>query len=256
MTPDRLTPSLPFHDDELSQGHFARLAYLHAGVNAARFCRYAGLDRADFRHGTGRFIELMAAISDVPDRDLSMNAICRLSSDALQLRGEMLGMPVVRRTTARFCQQCLREDEENDPQLGDGALRQRWSWLLRPVVCCPVHSEILTELSAPDPVNAFDLSRLLVQNDVDLVNLPSPGHLTPGVLQKYVVERMSGVTGASEWLDGQGITDGVKASEVLGALIEAGPNAAISTFSEVDWARVGNTGHGICGGGRGPRRDP
>ncbi|WP_074819085.1 TniQ family protein [Pseudorhodobacter antarcticus] len=114
---------------------------------------------------------------------------------------------------ARFCPDCLRADADGFSGVAEGASRLRWAWLMRPVVACPVHNVRLTELAAPDPVNAFDLPGLFAQHDVELADIASTEVLTPGPLQRYVVDRMTTGGAGSAWLDGQDIAPAVKARD-------------------------------------------
>lgn len=249
MTPKALSPHLAFHDDEVTQGYFARLGYFHAGVNVGKFCRYSKIDRRDFRSGSLDFSSFTAALTGVPSDHIGMNTLRQDGPETLRLRGERLGLDLVRRTFVRYCPLCLRLDAETHPGIGDGALRLRWAWLLRPVVACPVHLVSLQEISSPDPVNAFDLPRLFAQQGILLDQMLQPKELIPGVLQNYVIDRISGGKAGPDWLDGQDIWHAVKSSEMLGALIEDGPDAKISEYSEEDWAEVGNIGFELCATG-------
>lgn len=244
-----LSPPLPLHDDENGQGYFARLGYFHAGVNAGKFCRYSTVDRFDFRSGRAPFIDAVAALSGVDLERIEANTLRQDGADVFHLRGQKLALPVVRRTFARFCPDCLRADIDGFSGIAEGASRLRWAWLLRPVVACPIHNVRLTELPAPDPVNAFDLPRLFAQHDVELADMTSTDALTPGPLQRYVVDRMSTGGAGGAWLDGQEIAPAVKACEMLGALIDGGPNAQVINHTEEEWARVGDVGFEVCSSG-------
>lgn len=117
------------------------------------------------------------------------------------------------------------------------------------MVICPRHCAILAELPSPDPVKAFDLPKLIAEKDFRLPDTPETGTMVPGPLQTYVVDRLWGTKAAAAWLDGQGIASGAKACEMLGALIEGGPEAQIGSYSELDWARMGDIGFQTCSGG-------
>ena len=245
MTGARLSPGLPFLNDEVAQGYFGRLGYFHAGVNIEKFCRYTQLMPNEIVDGTQSFIGLTADLSGVPVEKIRLNTLQRISEDGFELRGERLALPVLRRTTLCFCTSCLRDDKERKPDMEDGAYRLRWSWLLRPVVTCPVHGERLTKLRVNNPVRNFDLGRLLAANEVDLVNAGAEP-IPCGALQAYVLSRMSGNAGEGAWLENQGITSAIKVCEMLGALIEGGPNARVGQYTEQDWARVGDIGFDVC----------
>lgn len=251
MTLQALAPHLPFQDDEIGQGYFARTGYFHAGVPVGTFCRFLKVGRADFRDGTEAFTQRMAALSGGSADEIRFNTLKVVDVDQLQFRGERLAMPVVRRTYVRFCPHCLQEDMAGDHAAGLAAQRFRWVWLLRPVVTCARHGVLLAELPAPDPVKAFDLPKLLTENEFRLSETTKSVAAAPGDLQKYVEYRLWGVKDAAPWLDGQGIAAGAKACEMLGALLEAGPSAPIGKYTELDWARVGDIGFDACS--RGPR---
>ncbi len=176
----------------------------------------------------------MAALADLQPAEIAFNTLSVISNDLLQLRGEQLGLTVVRRTFVRFCPQCFRQDAEGQVDAGSGAQRFQWAWLLRPVVICTRHRAILVELPAPDPVSAFDLQKLIVEQDFKLPNTAEDGPKVPGALQTYVEDRLWGAKNAAAWLDGQGIAPGSKACEMLGALVEGGPEAKIGRYSELD----------------------
>lgn len=255
MTAQCLQPTIPFNDDEVTQGYFARIGHFQTGADAARFCRFFDLARADFRDGNSQCIEVIAAKSGESSSRLQHNAIQQDAGDILMLRGERLGLPIVRRVSVRFCPRCLMADEDRAPSLGRAAWRFRWSWLLKPVVACHVHNIALVTVPAKDPVNAFDLQKLSAQSHLDLAPQENPEPLTPGTLQRYVLTRLSGQERANPWLDGQDVAQGVRACEMVGSLVTAGPTADIMSYTEVDWARVGSAGFDICSRGPAAIRD-
>lgn len=249
MTLGPLLPALPFHDDEVTQGYFARIGRFHSGVDVGRFCRYTSVPPADFRDGTETFLVQAAALAGLDPERLGHNLLRRLPGDDYLLRGETLAVQVLRRTTVRFCPECLAADQARDPDLGQGAGRLRWSWLLRPVIICPVHRTVLVECPEPEAVKAFDLTLLRAKNAALLRTLPPAAHHLPGELQSYVVARMEGRRDAAPWLDAQPLAKAVKACEMLGSLVVDGPTAEIFNYSDLDWARAGDVGFGICARG-------
>nr|WP_309504216.1 TniQ family protein [uncultured Roseovarius sp.] len=246
MTVQCLQPTIPFHDDEVTQGYFARIGHFQTGADAGRFCRFFDLARADFRKGNSQCIEVIAAISGESSSRLKPNVIQQDTGDMLRLRGELLGLPMVRRVSVRFCPRCLMADEDKTLSLGRAAWRFRWSWLLKPVVACPDHNIALVTVAAKDPVNAFDLQKLLAQNHLDLTPQENHGPLSPGSLQRYVLSRLNGHERDNPWLDGQDLAQGVRACEMVGSLVTGGPTADIKSYTEVDWANVGSAGFDIC----------
>ncbi|MEP3920465.1 TniQ family protein [Ascidiaceihabitans sp.] len=244
-----LEPYIPCHDDELSQGFFARLGSIHAGVSASRFCSFVDTDRTAFRNGSDQFIDLMAQLSGVAREKISYNTIKLLDDGSFLLRGEILAMSVLRRTQVQYCPECVRTDSNEIGPEGAGHFRQRWIWQLRPVVSCPIHCVTMTTVDARYGVDAFDLEKLIepsgIRTEGALMSLPHP----PGVTQNYVVNRMDGVSNQSPWLDGQGIADGVRACEMIGSLLVDGPQAAIKDYTATDWAAVGDAGFEVCSKG-------
>lgn len=241
-----LQPTIPFHGDEVTQGYFARIGYLQAGVDVGHFCKFFDLARTDFRDGTGRCIEVISAVSGADTDQLRFNAVQPLPDGTVNLRGEALGLQVVRRVTVKFCPRCLLADEEAVPSLGKAAWRFRWSWLLKPVVVCPFHNFALVSVPAKDAVNAFDLRKLFAQNDLNLTLPEGIEPVLPGSLQRYVVSRLSDRPTACPWLDNQGVAEGVRACEMVGSLICDGPTVEIKSYTDLDWSRVGSAGFDVC----------
>tara|TARA_R110002074_G_scaffold399147_1_gene591902 strand:+ start:90 stop:944 length:855 start_codon:yes stop_codon:yes gene_type:complete len=60
---------------------------------------------------------------------------------------------------------------------------------------------------------------------------------------------MQGASNLSPWLDDQGITEGVRACEMIGSLLVDGPQAMIKDYSATDWATVGDAGFEVCSKG-------
>ncbi len=65
--------------------------------------------------------------------------------------------------------------------------------------------------------------------------------LRPSPLQDYVVARLAGASGPA-WLDGQGIEQGVRATEMLGAVIAFGAGQKASNMTESMWDEAGRAG--------------
>jgi len=90
---------------------------------------------------------------------------------------------------------------------------------------------------------------IITHQSGSLLHADSQGKEKPGALQSYVIDRLVGRKNATAWLDDQDVASGVKACEMLGALINGGPEAQISGHTEVDWARVGDIGFHTCAQG-------
>ncbi|WP_312531768.1 TniQ family protein [Paracoccus sp. (in: a-proteobacteria)] len=246
---EALTPRLPFNEDELAQGYFIRTGYFHAGVSLGAFCGFTQINRKDVRDGKKVFVDRLAGMSGQRVDVIAQNTLVARPNKTFHLRGEDLGISVIRRTEVRFCPQCLQEDIGYDSAINGGLLRFRWAWLLRPVMTCRQHGVMLAELREPDTVKAFDLPKLIADHEFKLERLTHPPAQAPGPLHTYVEARLWGKKDAVPWLDGQGIEPAVKSCEMLGALIEGGPNALIKAYTAEDWARVGDIGIKICSQG-------
>ncbi|WP_262386641.1 hypothetical protein [Roseobacter fucihabitans] len=73
MTAQWLQPTIPFNDDEVTQGYFARIGHFQTGVDAGRLCRFFDLARADFRDGNNQCVEVIAATSGESSSRLEHN---------------------------------------------------------------------------------------------------------------------------------------------------------------------------------------
>ncbi|KIN72866.1 TniQ family protein [Sulfitobacter guttiformis] len=246
MISERLEPSVSFHSDELSQGYFARLGTVHAGVNARQFCSYVGLGARAFRNGDANFVELTAALSGIEPEVLKFNTVQLQSDGAFSLRGETLDVSTLRRTKVHYCPECLNADAKSSGPSGAGLFRQRWIWQLRPVKVCPIHCMELASIDSRYGVQAYDLAKLIEQSDVDMDTVASSVRRNPGVLQDYVIDRMNGTRANIPWLDGQGISEGVRACEMIGSLFLDGSQAVVKEYTDTDWAAVGDVGFHVC----------
>ncbi|GAA6202903.1 hypothetical protein NBRC116599_41290 [Aquicoccus sp. SU-CL01552] len=80
----------------------------------------------------------------------------------------------------------------------------------------------------------------------DLVPKQDPRPVSP--LQHYVLARLDGAAGPA-WLDGEGLEQSVRASEMLGVLMAYGTTPNLDKFTEDDWDHAGAVGFGYTSQG-------
>jgi len=73
---------------------------------------------------------------------------------------------------------------------------------------------------------------------------------TVSPLQDYVLGRLEGKAGAP-WLDGEGIEQAVRASEMLGVLMVSGAKPNLDNLTEDDWDQAGSVGYTFTSAGEG-----
>ncbi|WP_417210599.1 hypothetical protein [Antarctobacter sp.] len=77
---------------------------------------------------------------------------------------------------------------------------------------------------------------------------------SPSRLQEYVIARLDGARGPT-WLDSQTLEQAFRATEMLGVLLEFGPEALPGQLSDNDWDTAGRAGYAATSKGEGGIRD-
>ncbi|WP_260017620.1 hypothetical protein [Leisingera sp. S132] len=109
-------------------------------------------------------------------------------------------------------------------------------WTLSVVRVCPVHQiPLLSHRGGNWDDGAHELQALPWQSDALAVGRQA------SPLQGYVVARLAGASGPA-WLEGQGIEQAVRATEMLGAVIAFGSEQKASNMTENMWDEAGRAG--------------
>jgi hypothetical protein len=243
-----LFPHLPFDPAETPLSFATRLATFHIGQRLVPFLHDMGIRSVDLVTGDRGAIERLAAVAGTDPEDLLHNAPVWVGKRRYDLRGNRITAEFLSSPHTAFCPACLVEDDHR--REGQGGRLGRFDWTLRPVRTCPTHRLPLVlrrkerwddqfrelDVRVPECGEALeDLARSLTPRDT------SP-------LQDYVLARLNGHAGPS-WLDGQTLEQAVRATEMLGVLLEYGATPDLNLLTEDQWDRAGTSGFGYTSRG-------
>lgn len=237
-----LFPFLPFMQDETLLSWAARLANFHTRGRLVPFLHDIGLQLEDLLGGASMAIERLCEVTGQEIAPLRHNAAQRDSHRRYALRGEVFSVELLTGRATSFCPLCLAGDE------GAGANPNAWrrgrlTWALRTTRTCPIHHLPLLErkLDSWDDV-AHELSvKVPETGDALLAMADGLNTRTPSPLQTYILDRFEG-QGGPAWLDGQGVEQAARATEMLGAVMAFGPKANRASLSASDWDDAGRAG--------------
>lgn len=250
-----LFPFLPFDPVETPLSFATRLASFHIRNSVAPFLRDIGVSPEALLGGEHDAIERLSAVAGVDSEALHRNAACRVAKRRFNLRGHVVSSEFFSSPHTVFCPACLREDDAGAADVGS-ARRGRLEWTLGAVRTCPRHGLALVarekakwhdkyhELARRVPERGDDLDRLI---ECTPEQMPSP-------LQNYVMQRLDGDT-RHAWLDSQSLEQAVRATEMLGLLLEFGSAAQPATLGMQDWDRAGRTGFAVTSAGEAAIRE-
>ncbi|MDD9738016.1 TniQ family protein [Seohaeicola sp. SP36] len=236
-----LAPHLPFDERESPLGFAARLAAFHAGSRTGPFLRDIGIGISDLARGRTDAIQKLAEKAGVDPDLLGANAAQCLDRRHFELRGENVSAEFLASPYTAFCPKCLLADDESGGR--PHSRRHRWIWQLRVVRTCPDHGLPLVRRMADYSGDRFHELAIMVPETGDcLRNLIGSVHQRPvSPLQDYVLKRLAGMKGPN-WLDGEGIDQAVRATEMLGVLKVFGAKPNLDKLTEDDRDRAGEIG--------------
>jgi hypothetical protein len=237
-----LSPYLPFDPEETVLSWGARLAALHTGGGLVPFLHDLMIDMQQFVVEAAPAVDRLCELTGQDPAALEPNRILRLDRRQYALRGEEFSVEFTKGRQTAFCPACLVEDEQgrNDPH---AHRRGRLIWKFRAVRTCSDHGLPLIErcnMSWDDryhelPVHVPETGKALIAlGDAMERRIPTG-------LQDYVIGRLNGKSGPA-WLDGQGIEQGARATEMVGALVLFGPKQSPRALTTDQWERAAQEG--------------
>ncbi|WP_084294420.1 TniQ family protein [Leisingera aquimarina] len=239
-----LLPFLPFeaHETPISFGN--RLSAFHARSPLISVAKDFGIDPLDMVWNKPEALERLAEVSGVSAEILRQNAPIALGEREYDLRGETVSAEFLSSPKIVYCPACLHEDDQR------GERCAHWSWALAVMRTCPVH-EIALQRNVTRAWNdrLQSLDHLVPERGEALqIIVASAPRRVPSPLQDYVLHRLEGREGP-EWLDAQSLEQAVRATELLGVLLEFGAEQNLPALASDDWDRAGRTGYAFTARG-------
>lgn len=242
-----LSPLFPFHPDETYTSWAARMAAFHIRGPLTIFLKDLGLDPNVFATGYPDEVAYLCKLAGQNARPVLWNTVVCEPFGMRRLGRELIKMTLCPAEELRFCPTCLAEDDAAAALAGqDPAVhrRERLSWLLKPVRCCPVHFQPLVRRNRPQLLEgpgAF--AEAVPEKTSELVEIGRGQEFRlPSLLQTYVCGRIEGSRGPS-WLDEQTIDQAVRATEALGTVLEFGPHIHFEDLSDKDRDKASSAGY-------------
>ncbi|MCR9151419.1 MAG: TniQ family protein [Rhodobacteraceae bacterium] len=250
-----LFPFLPFDPAETPLSFATRLASFHIRSSVVPFLRDIGISPEALLGGEHDAVERLSAVAGVEGEALHRNAACRVAKRRFNLRGNVVSSEFFSSPYTVFCPACLREDDAGAADVGS-ARRGRLDWTLGAVRTCPRHGLALVAREKAQWHDKYhELARRVPERGDDLDRLiECAPEQTPSPLQVYVMQRLDGDT-PHDWLDSQSLEQAVRATEMLGLLLEFGSAAQPATLGMQDWDRAGRTGFAVTSAGEAAIRE-
>lgn len=232
-----LFPYLPFDTDETPISYGNRMSEFHAGRSFPEILKDIDVLQNDMVANKPKALERLAQVSGVSIEALRRNTPIPLDHRKYNLRGEIVSAEFLSSPHIVFCPACLLEDDQC------GGRRVHWSWGLAVVRTCPRHGTALQHQTANSWNDRLQpLDHLVPERGEALKAIvASATRRVPPALQDYVLDRLEGRKGP-EWLDAQTLEQAVRATELLGVLLEFGSEQSLPELTPDDWDRAGRTG--------------
>jgi hypothetical protein len=193
--------------------------------------------------GEPEAVRRLADLSGVAPKSLRANAAQSIDRRHFDLRGEHVSAEFLSSPYTTFCPACLLADDVESGGRLPFRLH-RWIWQLRVVRTCPDHGLPLMRRKAGFSGDRYhELAIMVPETGDQLGDLIAPlMSRTVSPLQNYTIRRLEGKAG-TPWLDGEGIEQAVRASEMLGVLILFGAKPNLDKLTEDEWDQAGRVGY-------------
>lgn len=233
-----LVPFLPFCTDETPISYACRMSRFHTGRALTDIVADLGIKPLDLASNKPVALARLSEISGVPEKTLRRSVPVPLGDRAYDFRGEIVTAEFLSSPKIVYCPACLHDDDRA------GARRSRWHWSLAVVRTCPVHNIALkhrTKAAWNDHLRSLD--HIVSAKGEALKHLATVSACrAPSPLQDYALGRLEGDQGP-QWLDAQSLDQAVRATELLGVLLEFGPSQLLPKLSQDDWDQAGRVGY-------------
>lgn len=237
-----LFPFVSPNASETGLSFAARLAAIHTGGRVVPFLNDLSINATSFARGEEGAIMALCERAAVPAEVMLANTPVSIGKGRYRLRGEIISADFLSNPQTAFCPQYLLADDRSGPEAAQVRVG-RFEWPLGVVRTCSEHGMSLIERPRRSWDDQFhELSVRVPERGAALAALVATAtRRSVSELQAYTTARLEGAR-ASEWLDSQTLEQAVRATELLGSLIEFGTARKVSGLTSDDWDRAGRVG--------------
>ncbi|MEP1611247.1 MAG: TniQ family protein [Roseobacter sp.] len=232
--------SFPILAHETATSYVSRLTRYCGLASPNDFCLDHGFRWQDFVRGDDFLFDKAAAIGGASAEDMKRWAVRTVAHNRFQVSGQLATKMSLARTRLRICPRCLIEDRERHWRLGP---YHRHQWHFLSMRSCAVHDVPMVTL-APEKytIQNYDFASL-VQNNWACIQSEAraSGSRHSTSMERYLCKRLEGQM-QNPFLDDMPMYIATRLCEVLGFVLEYGPDRKISEGSEDDLSRAGQTG--------------
>ncbi|MER5173264.1 TniQ family protein [Thioclava kandeliae] len=223
-----------------------RLAARNGAPSVYQFCADLAFPVDPLFRGEPLAIAQLAQLAGCDAAALARVSIRHLGHSRFRLRDEIATTHSLQRTRIRICPVCLRREVPSAEEAW--RMPRRLQWKFTSVRSCVDHGCLLVTL--PPEKFTKDGRDFTAQVRKHFGWVLSQGIVPAetGSFEHYLSQRILNGRGDA-WLDGFELNIAARLCEVLGLLLEKGPEASLSGHNEQDWARYGEAGFQVLKGG-------
>lgn len=236
-----LRPTIPMLHGETVSSFVARVARLQARMDVFQFLNLIEFPRAGIIEPTIAGVERLAQLTGTPAWELNAGACFRLRDRTFRYQNCQFAAGFFPRGRTSYCPACLIEDAYPDSP-SNGLRVGRMIWRFAPVRTCPRHQIPLVRRPNVHYAERFQWMDVVAPSGEELgAQLSKLSTRAPSPLQTYVDRRLHGENGPC-WLDAQDISQAVRATEMLGAVVAFGRQVNLASLTDADWDYAGAVG--------------
>lgn len=241
----RLEPYVPLDPAETVFSWLGRMARIHADYSLVPFLNDLKLRTRDLETGANKALERLSSLTGVNVRTMALQHFFVTDARRLTFRAETFAAEFAPKMLRMVCPVCLAEDGGTDAARGALKWRFRLLWTVRYCAACPKHKVGLVRSAyrGMSYVPDHDTARAVGERLPQLIEQAGPRPVT--ALQRWVTGRLLHGRGDG-WLDGQGIDQAAKATEMLGVVLAHGPMPDMNRMTAADWDEAWEAGFEVA----------
>ncbi|MGO8171615.1 TniQ family protein [Rhizobium ruizarguesonis] len=209
---------VPLFNDETLLSYLSRLAVANAAGTSRTFCNDLGLSFRGLVRGDAAWVEKLARLVGRSASDLMRHNLQIDNNGGTLIAGAYFSKTAIRRSSLRYCPQCLAEDQRDGGRMPGTRLYGRLLWILPQVTACPTHAvEIVQSDGAPVRKHEHDFTAMMEVEGDDVGSLLRKAVPAPTTeFDAFVVDRLGGVRRHGAFLDSLALSPAMMDCELIG----------------------------------------